>query len=159
MHAGTVTVLSNEMELKQLKDAEVQKKISIFKCPKFWRTRTNDMVNSRPNSLKRREKNVQYEEEWGYLYHTDCQFCKNKNECKENCKHRSLCKLFVIKTDEGVVRIKRVNKNAKLPFRGTEGAAGYDLATAQAAVVLADGKVLVKTSLSMALPRGCYGRG
>ena len=55
------------------------------------------------------------------------------------------------------MRIKRVNKNAKLPFRGTEGAAGYDLAAAQAAVVPAHGKVLVKTGLSMALPPGCYG--
>ena len=108
------------------------------------------MVNSRANSLKRREKNVQYEEEWGYLYPTDCQFCKNKNECKETCKHRRLCKLFVIMTDEGVVRIKRVNKNAKLPFRGIEGAAGYGLAVVQTAVVPAHGKCLVKTGLPMA---------
>ena len=62
------------------------------------------------------------------------------------------CKLYVIKTDEDVVRIKRICKNAKLPIRGTEGAAGYDLAAAQATVVPAHGKVLVKTGLSMALP-------
>ena len=48
--------------------------------------------------------------------------------------------------------------NAKLPMRGTEEAAGYDLATAQAAVLPAHGKCLVKTSLAMALPPGCYGR-
>ena len=40
----------------------------------------------------------------------------------------------------------------KLPVRGTAGAAGYDLAAAQAVVVPAHGKVLVKTGLSMALP-------
>ena len=142
MHAGTVTVLSSDMEVQRLKKADVQEKISILKCPKFWRIKTNDTVNSRANSLKRREKNVQYEEEWGYLYHTDCRFCKNKNECKENCKHRSLCKLFVMKTDEGVVRVKRMNVNAKLPSKGTKGAAGYDLAAAQAAVVPAHGKCL-----------------
>ena len=34
----------------------------------------------------------------------------------------------------------------------------YDLAAAQAAVVPAHGKVLVKTGLAMALPPGCYGR-
>ena len=56
------------------------------------------------------------------------------------------------------MRIKRVNKNGKLPFRGTEGAAGYDLAAAQTAVVPANGKVLVKTDLSMVLPPGCYDR-
>ena len=57
-----------------------------------------------------------------------------------------------------MVKIKRVNMNARLPVRGTTGAAGYDLATAQAAVVPAHGKCLVKTGLAMALPPGCYGR-
>ena len=37
-------------------------------------------------------------------------------------------------------------------------AAGYDLSAAQAAVVPAHGKCLVKTGLKMALPTGCYGR-
>ena len=48
--------------------------------------------------------------------------------------------------------------NAKLPVRGTEGAAGYDLAAAEAAIVPAHGKCLVKTGLQIALPPGCYGR-
>ena len=63
-----------------------------------------------------------------------------------------------MKIDEGVVKIKRTNVNGKLLVRGTAGLAGYDLAVAQAAVVLAHGKCLVKTSLSMALPPDCYGR-
>ena len=54
--------------------------------------------------------------------------------------------------------MKRLNVNAKLPVRGSMGAAGYDLAAAQAAVVPAHGKCLVKTGLAMALPPGCYGR-
>ena len=49
-------------------------------------------------------------------------------------------------------------KNAKLPVRGAPGSAGYDLAAPQPAVILAHGKVLVKTGLSMALPPSCYGR-
>ena len=57
-----------------------------------------------------------------------------------------------MKIDEGVVRIKKICQNAKLPIRGTEGAAGYDLAAAQ---VPAHGKVLMKIGLSMALPYGC----
>ena len=59
------------------------------------------------------------------------------------------CKLFVIKENEGeeVLKVKRVNSNAILPVRGTEGAAGYDLAAAEAAVVPAHGKCLVKTGL------------
>ena len=63
-----------------------------------------------------------------------------------------------MKIDKGVVKIKWTNVNAKLPIRGTTGSAGYDLAAAQAAVVLAHGKCLVKTGLSMALPPDCYGR-
>ena len=63
-----------------------------------------------------------------------------------------------MRTDEGIVRVKRICKNAKLPIRGTAGAAGYDLVVVQAAVVPAHGKVLVKTGLAMALPLGCYGR-
>ena len=64
-------------------------------------------------------------------------------------KHRNLCKLNVIETEEGVVQMKRLCKNAKLPIRGTAGAIGYDLAIAQATVVLTQ---------AMALPPGCYGR-
>ena len=45
-----------------------------------------------------------------------------------------------------------------MPIRVIARAAGYDLAETQAAVVPAHGKVLVKIGLSMALPRGCYGR-
>ena len=86
--------------------------------------------------------------------------CKNKNGCNDFCKHKTPCKLYVIKNDEGdeVVKIKRLNVNAKLPVTGTEGAAGYDLSAAQAAVVPAHGKCLVKIGLAMALPPRCYGR-
>ena len=45
-----------------------------------------------------------------------------------------------------------------LPSRGTIGAAGYDLAAVEAAVIPAHGKCLVKTGLAMALPPDCYGR-
>ena len=77
-----------------------------------------------------------------------------------NDKHMKHCKLFVIKGDEGkeILRVKRTNVNARLPVRGTEGAAGYDLAAAEAAVVPVHGKCLVKTGLQIALPSGCYGR-
>ena len=89
-----------------------------------------------------------------------CQLCKIKNECKDNCKHRSKCKLYSFVNAKGheVVRVQRVNANAKLPVRGTEEPTGYDLAAAQAAVVPAHGKCLVKTGLAMPLRTGCYGR-
>ena len=101
---------------------------------------------------------VQYEKQWGYLYKMYCELCKLKNECKEICKHRSPCKLYVIKTEEGIVKVKRRNVNAGLPSKGTEGAAGYNLSAAQSAVVPAHGKCLVQTGLSISLPPGCYGK-
>ena len=73
-------------------------------------------------------------------------------------KMNDFCKLFVIRTDEGVVKVKRLNNNARIPVKGTPEAAGYDLAAAQTAVCPAHGKVLVKTGLSLAMPSGCYGR-
>ena len=51
-----------------------------------------------------------------------------------------------------------MNVNAKLPSRGTSELAGYDLAVAQAAIVPAHDKWLVKTVLAIALPPNCYGR-
>ena len=78
---------------------------------------------------------VKYDTEWGYLYDNDCDICKKKNLDVKHCKHRNFCKLYVMRTEEGIVKVKRLNVNAKLPIRGTSGSAGYDLAAAQAAVV------------------------
>ena len=96
--------------------------------------------------------------EWGYLYDTDCQLCKSKNVNQKECKHRNPCKIYVIKNAEEILRVKRMNVNAKLPVRGSSGAAGYDLSAAQAAVIPAHGKCLVKTGLAISMPPGCYGR-
>ena len=84
--------------------------------------------------------------------------CKLNANCNTNCKKDDSYKLFVIRTDEGVVKVKRLNNNARIPVKGTPEAAGYDLAATQIAVCLAHGKVLVKTGLSLAMTSGCYGR-
>ena len=49
---------------------------------------------------------VNYEVEWGYLYDNDRKTGKLRNECNRTCKHKTHCKLYVMKIDEGVVRIK-----------------------------------------------------
>ena len=59
-------------------------------------------------------------------------------------KEGRACKLYVMKTDQGVVKVKKLCNNAKLPVRGSTGAAGYDLAAAQTAVVPAHGKAVGK---------------
>ena len=68
------------------------------------------------------------EVKWGFLYNNECKICNIKNACTDECKHRKHCKLYVIKNDEGedIVRIKRLNVNAKLPVRGTMGQQGMN---------------------------------
>ena len=94
------------------------------------------------------------------MCHDDCELCKIENECKDGCKHKSPCKLysFVNEKGEEIVKVRRMNGNAKWPIRATSESAGYDLAVAQPAVVPAHGKCLVKIGLAMALSPGCYGR-
>ena len=98
-----------------MNELTMQNTISILRCPRFWR----DNSISRSKFLK---GDVQNEEQWGYLYNMGCDLCKLKNECKETCKHRSPCKLYVIKTEEGIVKVKRTNVNARLPMSHSGGA-------------------------------------
>ena len=67
MQSGTMTVLSSEGELKRMKERKMQEKISILKCPRFWRERESDQ-NLRTNFLK---GDVKYEVKWGHLYEID----------------------------------------------------------------------------------------
>jgi len=54
--------------------------------------------------------------------------------------------------------IKRLSDKARLPTRGSPLAAGYDLYSAEKTVIVARGKALVDTQLSIAVPVGTYGR-
>ena len=103
MKSGTVTVLAGTEELTKMNELTMQNTISILRCPRFWR----DNSISRSKSSK---GDVQNEKQWGYLYNMDCELCKKNNACKEICKHRSPCKLYVIKTEEGIVKVKRMNR-------------------------------------------------
>jgi dUTPase len=54
--------------------------------------------------------------------------------------------------------IKRLSELAKIPVKGSEKAAGYDLCSAEETKVPAKGKALVKTGISIGVPPGNYGR-
>ncbi|EIE26694.1 putative Deoxyuridine 5'-triphosphate nucleotidohydrolase [Coccomyxa subellipsoidea C-169] len=56
------------------------------------------------------------------------------------------------------LRVKKLTPDATLPKRGSERAAGYDLASAYDCTVPAHGKAVVKTGLSIAIPAGTYAR-
>ena len=154
MQSGTVTVLSSAEDLKCLQDQRMQRQISILKNPKFW----TDAAGRSILRTKFSDGRAKYAVEWGHLYNKDCTICKRKNLNVNECKHQNLCKIYVIKDEEGIVRVKRMNVNAKLPVRSSSGSAGYDLSAAETAVVPAHGKCLVKTGLAIAMPPGCYGR-
>ncbi|KAI8149160.1 dUTPase-like protein [Fennellomyces sp. T-0311] len=54
--------------------------------------------------------------------------------------------------------VKRLSENAIIPTRGSPLAAGYDLYSSADTVIPAQGKAIVPTDLSIAVPEGCYGR-
>jgi dUTP pyrophosphatase len=52
----------------------------------------------------------------------------------------------------------RLSEHATIPKRGSAQAAGYDLSSAYAVTIKAQGKAIVKTDLAIKVPQGCYGR-
>lgn len=54
--------------------------------------------------------------------------------------------------------VSRKSEHAVLPVRGTAGAAGYDLASAEKVLIEPQGKAIVSTGLAIAIPPGHYGR-
>lgn len=53
---------------------------------------------------------------------------------------------------------KKLSLHAKAPIKGSEQAAGYDLFSAEVAVIKPGGRVCIKTDLELSIPFGCYGR-
>ncbi|CEF72939.1 unnamed protein product [Fusarium graminearum] len=56
------------------------------------------------------------------------------------------------------LQIKKLSEKGRLPTRGSEFAAGYDIYSAHDTTIPARGKALVDTDISMAVPAGTYGR-
>ena len=81
-----------------------------------------------------------------------------KKGCKLDCESSSQ-KLFIQSHPSfGFLYVKKLRNNAAVPKKGSEEAAGYDIASAEDTVVPAKGKTVVKTGISVAIPEGCYGR-
>lgn len=54
--------------------------------------------------------------------------------------------------------VKILDESAKLPTRGSEQSAGYDLYSTQDQIIHANGKGLIKTGIAVKIPNGYYGR-
>ena len=61
-------------------------------------------------------------------------------------------------SSNNVLQVKFLSENAKMPTRGSPQSAGFDLSAAEAKVVPAGGRAVVKTDLSIACPEGTYAR-
>ena len=57
-----------------------------------------------------------------------------------------------------MLKVQKLNNNAALPKRSTEGAAGYDLCASQDCIIPAGNKGLVNTGLAISFPAGLYAR-
>ncbi|CAG8490167.1 3668_t:CDS:2 [Ambispora gerdemannii] len=64
----------------------------------------------------------------------------------------------MIPEDSPQLKVLLMDKNARMPSRGSGGAAGYDLYSAEDTKILARGKALIKTGLAIQVPEGAYGR-
>ena len=56
------------------------------------------------------------------------------------------------------LQVKLLSPNAKMPTRGSELAAGYDLSSAQALTIQPGQRALVQTDISVMIPQGTYAR-
>ena len=53
--------------------------------------------------------------------------CTISEGCGNECNRRTNNKLFVMKIEQGIVRIQKLCADSKLVLGGTEGAASYDI--------------------------------
>ena len=58
----------------------------------------------------------------------------------------------------GMLKVQKLNNNAALPKRSTDGAAGYDLCASQDCTIPVGGKGLVHTGLAISFPAGLYAK-
>ena len=56
------------------------------------------------------------------------------------------------------LRVKLLSPKGKLPTKGSNLAAGYDLSSAQQLIIPINGRALVQTDISISVPGGTYGR-
>lgn len=56
------------------------------------------------------------------------------------------------------IEFKKLSENAKVPLRGSEGAAGYDLYSVDSVTIVPGERKLIKTDIAVSIPYGFYGR-
>ena len=78
-----------------------------------------------------------------------------RNDCKSNCGNgeKFSSKFFIQSYPSfGFLYVKKLRNNAAVPKRGSEEAAGYDIASAEDTGVPAKGKAVIKSGTCSRLP-------
>ena len=63
----------------------------------------------------------------------------------------------VDKANQKKMKIKKLNENAQMPLRGSDGAAGYDLFSVVEASINPGETVKIPTGIAIALPKDTFG--
>ena len=63
-----------------------------------------------------------------------------------------------IHAKEQRLRVKKINPPARIPTKGSQGAAGHDLYAQEAKNILDRGQAIIGTGIAISLPLGTYGR-
>ena len=63
-----------------------------------------------------------------------------------------------IHAKEQRLRVKRINPAARIPTKGSQGAAGHDLYAQETKIIPAKGQTIIGTGIAVGLPPGTYGR-
>ena len=71
---------------------------------------------------------------------------------------KTYCTLRINHPVACTMKVKRLVNHAKLPIRGSKGAAGYDLHAAEKCVIPANARGVVKTGIAIEIPEGLYAR-
>jgi len=56
------------------------------------------------------------------------------------------------------MKVQLLNKDAKMPSKGSEQSAGFDLYSTQNYDIKPNEQVLISTGIALQIPNGCYGR-
>ena len=85
--------------------------------------------------------------------------CRSSFSFKGDEKWKSkYCTLRIDRPVACYMKVKRLVNHAKLPIRGSTGAAGYDLHTAEKCTIPANSRGVVKTGIAIEIPEGLYAR-
>ena len=78
--------------------------------------------------------------------------------CSCKSDHRTCNRICNLNILEDILEVKRLTNNATIPKRTTEGAAKYDLISAENITIPAHGRGVEKTGISLKVPKGTYAR-